>query len=351
MPSMKNLGNKDYGRFPTVFADYKDAISGKIKPIPREVFLDYEGKDAYFYDPAGRYISIIGLIKSGMMDVWLPPCASLEAIKKKYPDPDRSAVCAALDTGILYEYIGDGNWIPISINAIPLASHDNDGLMSSKNYDQLMDCYGRTNIIFFDLNEDVPAPYQRKANTIYEITKEVCADLNEITWDRLELVESVESAIKDPWDWYQLFDFDLKSGETFEIVDPLHKFIVSDMLVDPTLEVPEGYSAIHFMYSPDHIIENLSDGGEYSDSWPFDKFYDYMENGEQTIVTNVGYKLIESESELGSLSDKVGKDGIDSVYYMSTEEVANGGGESSIDEPIEDNLEEPVEENTGENGN
>ena len=77
----------------------------------------------------------------------------IEAIKKKYPNPDRSAVCAALDTGILYEYIGDGNWIPISINAIPLASHDNDGLMSSKNYDQLMDCYGRTNIIFFDLNE------------------------------------------------------------------------------------------------------------------------------------------------------------------------------------------------------
>ena len=214
-----------------------------------------------------------------------------------------------------------------------------------------MDCYGRTNIIFFDLNEDVPAPYQRKANTIYEITKEVCADLNEITWDRLELVESVESAIKDPWDWYQLFDFDLETGEIFEIVDPLHKFIVSDMLVDPTLEVPEGYSAIHFMYSPDHIIENLSDGGEYSDSWPFDKFYDQMENGEQTIVTNVGYKLIESESELGSLSDKVGKDGIDSVYYMSTEEVANGGGESSTDEPIEDNLEESVDENTGENGN
>ena len=105
------------------------------------------------------------------------------------------------------------------------------------------------------------------------------------------------------------------------------------------------------MYSPDHIIENLSDGGEYSDSWPFDKFYDQMENGEQTIVTNVGYKLIESESELGSLSDKVGKDGIDSVYYMSTEEVANSGGESSTGEPIEDNLEEPVDENTGENGN
>ena len=47
---MKNLGNKDYGRFPTVFAEYKDAISGKIKPIPREGFLEFEGKDAYLYD-------------------------------------------------------------------------------------------------------------------------------------------------------------------------------------------------------------------------------------------------------------------------------------------------------------
>ena len=43
--------------------------------------------------------------------------------------------------------------------------------------------------------------------------------------------------------------------------------------------------------------------------------------------------------EIANAMDKVGKDGIDSVYYMSTEEVANGGGESSAGESIEDNLE------------
>lgn len=329
MPGRKEIGNKNFAHFPTVFADYKDAIAGNITPIPREVFLDYEGKDAYFYDPSGRYISIISLIRAGMANAWLPPCASLEAIKQKYPDPDLSAVCTAMDTGIIYEYTGNGNWIPVSINAIPLASSDNDGLMSSKNYDQLMDCYNRTNIIFVDLNGEVPPPYRRKKNTIYEITKEICVDPTEIIWDTLILVDSVESAIRDPWDWYQLFDFDPETGEIFEIVDGLHKFILSDALIDPNIEIPEGYSYVHFLYSPDKIIEVLVDDGEFDAQWPFDRLYDYVDAGDKvTIVSNIGYKLIESESELGSLDDRIGKDGIDNVFYMSTEDVANSGDDT-----------------------
>ena len=328
MPVLKNQGNKDFGHFPTVFADYKDALSGKIKPYPREVFLDYEGKDALFYDPSGKFVSIIALIKSGMIDVWLPPCASLEAIKIKYPNPNISSVCAALDTHILYEYIGGGEWIPISINAIKLASSMNDGLMSSTNYDQLMDCYSRTNIIFVDLNEEIPAPYFRKPNTIYEITKEICADTEDITFDKLIPIDSIESALRDPWNFDQLFDFDLESGEIYEIVDPLHKIVATDMLVDPTLEVPEGYSAIHFMYTTDRIVENIV-SGEYPSNWEFDKLYDYDRDGNAYVMYNVGYKIINSIDQLGSMNDRVGKNGIDSVYYMMTAEVAASGEESN----------------------
>ena len=315
MPTLKNNGNKNFGHFPTIFADYKDAISGKITPYPKEVFLDYEGKDAYFYDPSGEYISIIGLIKSGIIDAWLPPCSSFESIKTTYPNPNKSAVCAAIDTGIIYEYIGDGKWIPVSINAIQLASSNNDGLMSSTNYDQLMDCYGRTNIIFVDLNQDVPIPYNRKPNTIYEITKEVCADLNEITWDLLKPIESIKSAIKNPWDWEQLFDFDLESGEIFEIEDPLHKIVATDLLIDPNIVVPEGHSAVHFMYSPDRIVENIVNG-EYSSNWEFDKLYDYDKDGNVYVMYNVGYKIVSSISEIGSMNDRAGKNGIEAVYYM-----------------------------------
>ena len=196
--------------------------------------------------------------------------------------------------------------------------------MSSTNYDQLIDCYGRTNFIFVDLNGYVPVPYMRKPNTIYEITKEICVDPNEVIWDTLILVDSVESAIKDPWDWYQLFDFDLETGEIFEIVDGLHKLVLSDAIIDPNIQIPEGHSYVHFLYSPDKLIEVLVDGGEFDSQWPFDKLYDYTSSGDLvTIVSNIGYKFIESKSELGSLNDRIGKDGIDDVFYMSTEDVAN----------------------------
>jgi hypothetical protein len=322
MPSKKSLG-----RWPVIFADYQDAINGNIKPIPRELFLDYQGKDAYFYAPTGEYISIIKLIRSGIIQSWLPPCLTLEVIKSTYPDPDLSSVCAAIDTGIIYEYVGNGAWIPISANSIPLASAKNDGLMSSTNYIQLQDCYARTNIIFVDLNGEVPLPYKRPNNTIYEICKEVCVDPNEVIWDYLELIDSVEGAIKDPWDWDQLFDFDLETGEIYEIVDGLHKIIISEMLINPDLVIPEGYSYAHYLYSPDYLIEYLEDKtfveGAYDDSWEFEKLYDYNENHEVVIVTNIGYKFIDNIETLGTMNDRVGTNGIDSVYYMSVEEVAN----------------------------
>lgn len=322
MPALKSNGNKDFGHFPTVFADYKDAMSGKIKPYPREVFLDYEGKDALFYDPSGKYISIIALIKSGMIDAWLPPCSSLEAIKVTYPNADISAVCAASDTGILYEHIGNGNWIPITINALQLASSKNDGLMSSTNYNQLIDCYGRTNIVFIDLDGYVPTPNNRTPNTIYEITKEVCSDSNDIIWDMISPIESIESAIKDDWDWDQLFDVDPETGKVYEIEDALHKIVASEMLVDTSIQVPAGYSEVHFMYTLGNIIENTVNG-EYSSNWEFDRLHDYDANGNSYVIYNIGYKIISNKNEIGSMSDRVGKNGIEAVYYMMTKEVAD----------------------------
>jgi hypothetical protein len=320
MPMKKSLG-----RWPVVFADYSDAVAGKINPIPREVFLDYQNKDALFYDPKGEYVSIIGLIKAGMMDVYLQPCVSFEVIKATYPDPDLSSICIAIDTGIMYEYVGNGAWIPISANSIPLASSTADGLMSSKNYDQLQDCVSRYNIVFVDLNGDIPLPYKRPDKTIYEICKEICVDPNEIIYDYLDEVDSIESAIRDPWDFDQLFDVDLESGDIYEITDGLHKILVSDMLIDPDLAVPEGYMYIHFMYSPAELIENLDDtkhtADAYDDTWEFDQLYDYNSSNELTIVTNVGYKIITDKSQLGSMDDRIGSNGIDSVYYMATPDV------------------------------
>jgi hypothetical protein len=330
MPMKKSLG-----RWPVVFADYSDAVNGKINPIPREVFLDYQGKDAYFYSPTGEYVSIIGLIKAGMVDTYLPPCVSFEVIKATYPDPDLSSICAALDTGIIYEYVGNGAWIPISANSISLASSTTNGLMSAKNYDQLQDCANRYNIIFVDLNGDVPLPYKRPDKTIYEICMSISVDPNEVIYDALTDIDSVESAIRDPWDYDQLFDFDLETGEIFEITDGLYKIIASDMLIDPDIVVPDGYMYVHFMYAPANLNETLDDtkhtANAYDDTWEFERFYDYNSNNELSIVTNVGYTIIFDKKDLGSMNDRVGKNGIESVYYMATPDVFDDGDSDDDD--------------------
>jgi hypothetical protein len=344
MPEKKSLG-----RWPVIFADYEDAVNGKIKPIPRELFLDYNGKDAYFYSPTGEYVSIISLIRSGIIQSWLPPCVSYNVMVATYPDPDLSSVCAVIDTGIIYEYVGNGAWIPISANSIPLASSTTNGLMSSTNYTQLQDCYNRTNIVFVDLNGYVPLPYKRAKNTIYEICKEVCVDPNEIIYDYLELIDSVEGAIKHPWDWDQLFDFDLESGEIWEITDGLHKIVTSDMLIDPDLVIPDGYMYAHYMYPLDYLIENLEDAifaeNAYSDDWKFTRFYDFNEKNEVSIVTNIGYDMIESNDQLGENMSEVGKNSIDAVYYMSTAEVANASGDEDTSSTTETETENTENEN------
>ena len=94
VPSKKNLG-----RFPTILGDYNQAVKGLVDPEIRELFLDTIGKDIYYYSPAGEYVSLITLIRAGLVDTWLPPCVSFNAIKATYTNPDQCSVCAAVDTG------------------------------------------------------------------------------------------------------------------------------------------------------------------------------------------------------------------------------------------------------------
>ena len=60
---------KNLGRWPMIFGDYNEAIAGNIDPVPKELFLDTVGKDLYYYDPSGVYVSIISLIISSTLEI------------------------------------------------------------------------------------------------------------------------------------------------------------------------------------------------------------------------------------------------------------------------------------------
>ena len=308
----ENIGKKRLGRWPVVFADYQDALDGKIKPVPKEVFLDYQGKDAYFYDPAGFYVSIISLIRAGLIDTWMPPCVSYEAILTTYPDAPLGSVCVAVDTGIMYEYVGNGKWVPASINGLPLASYDVDGLMSAKEYAKLQDCYNRTKIILLDYNQQAPLPKNREPNALYEITTGMIAELHEK--DFQELIPVDEKVIKPDWAYEQLWDVDLDSGQLYEINDPLYLAVRSADQVKP-VEVPEGYSDVLYLV-PSNLIETLNEVQltykAYPEDWPYDKTIDTDADGKTYSVTDPGYKTVSSDSEVVEVEPEAG---VSTVYY------------------------------------
>jgi hypothetical protein len=107
------------------------------------------------------------------------------------------------------------------------------------------------------------------------------------------------------------------------------------MLIDPDIVVPDGYMYVHFMYAPANLNETLDDtkhtANAYDDTWEFERFYDYNSNNELSIVTNVGYTIIFDKKDLGSMNDRVGKNGIESVYYMATPDVFDDGDSDDDD--------------------
>lgn len=315
MPSKKNLG-----RFPTIIGDYNEATHGIIDPEIRELFLDTYGKDLYYYSHAGEYVSIISLIRAGLVDTWLPPCVSLDVIKATYPDPDLSTVCAATDTGIIYEYIGDGNWIPVSINALKIASEDNDGLISIELFNAIKEYMSGIKEIYIEKNQPVPIPPRRKKNYYYNIFKGMSPSLAEIEWVVLNPVDSIPGSIRDDWPYDQLFlivkdQTDPDNGKIFEIIDPLYHIVTSQTQIKEEA-IPDGYNALYYLIEPNVMVEVVEltkyIAGAYPDDWPYDNgFYLDSDNNRYRII-DPGYIMVRDSTEVVEVEPKCG---VTDVFY------------------------------------
>lgn len=300
MPSKKNLG-----RFPTILGDYNQAVKGLVDPEIRELFLDTIGKDIYYYSPAGEYVSLITLIRAGLVDTWLPPCVSFNAIKATYTNPDQCSVCAAVDTGYIYEYVGN-EWIPISTNALKIASEKNDGLMSIELYNAVKEYMEGTKEVYIEKNQPVPIPSKRKNNYYYNILKGISPSPAEIEWVDLEPVDSIDGAIKKDWPYDQLFDVSIDPddpdyGKIFEEVDPLYHIVVSQVQIKEE-EVPDGYSGVFFLIQPAVIVEVVVPTdyiqGAYPDDWPYGNGFYIDSDGKRYKIIDPGYLMVPDPSEV-----------------------------------------------------
>ena len=61
--------------------------------------------------------------------IWKNPVGTFADLATAYPTPDPGWVATTIDTSIVYLYTGT-QWLPISANSIPLATHTTAGLMS-----------------------------------------------------------------------------------------------------------------------------------------------------------------------------------------------------------------------------
>ena len=299
MPSKKNLG-----RFPTILGDYNQAIHGLVDPEIRELFLDTIGKDIYYYSPAGEYVSLITLIRAGLVDTWLPPCVSFNAIKATYPDPALSTVCAATDTGIIYEYTGNGKWVPISINALKIASEKNDGLMSIELYNAVVEYMNGPKETYIEKNQPIPLPSKRKKNYYYNIFKGMSPSPAEIEWVQLDPIDSITD--KPDWPYDRLFDVpidpsDEDYGKKFEEIDPLYHIVMSQVQVMEE-EVPAGYSGVYFLLMPNTMVEVIVPStyiqGAYPDDWPYGNGFYLDADGNRFKIIDPGYMVVPDSSQV-----------------------------------------------------
>ena len=315
MPSKKNLG-----RFPTILGDYNEAIRGKVDPEIRELFLDTYGKDIYYYSPAGEFVSLITLIKAGLVDTWLPPCVSLNVIKATYPDPELSSVCAATDTGIIYEYVGNGNWVPISINALKIASENNDGLMSIELFNAVKEYMDGTKEVYIEKNQPIPIPAKRKRNYYYNILRGSSSSPSEKEWTQLNPVDSIEGAIRSDWPYDQMFlvvkdESDEDNGKIFEEIDPLYHIVQSSAQIKEET-VPEGYSDVYFLIEPNVMVEVIEAteyiAGSYPDDWPYDAMFYIDGDNKRYKITDPGFILVRDATEVVEVEPQ---HGVTDVFY------------------------------------
>ena len=69
-------------------------------------------------------------------NTWKENVETFDDIVISYPSPQKGWTVSVNDTGIVYRFDGE-NWIPISANSIPLATHELDGKMSHEDKTKL----------------------------------------------------------------------------------------------------------------------------------------------------------------------------------------------------------------------
>lgn len=101
-----------------------------------------QSRDLYLKDKFSEYSTsvevdakISGIVQS--ID-WKETVATFGELEATYPNPEEGWTVNVADTNYTYRYDSESSsWIPISANAIPLATSDINGLMSSGDYDSL----------------------------------------------------------------------------------------------------------------------------------------------------------------------------------------------------------------------
>lgn len=202
MPSKKEVA-----RWPVVICDYSK-VAGEnpvLTPVQHEMFVDYENIDLLYWEEGkGTYISFMDAIK-GLL-VWKNPEANYTEIINKYgpktdsngkvTSPAAMTVVGAIDTGIIYCYIGHGTWIPISINAIDLAKPDNadPGTDNKADYgknggeDGFMSAYYATMLEYAtktkDLDRSYPPKNPRKNYYYDRVIGDFTIDAGSISYDQ-----------------------------------------------------------------------------------------------------------------------------------------------------------------------
>lgn len=315
MPTKKNIG-----RWPVVLADYADAVNSRIDPVHKELLMDYSNKDMMFYDAVnGAYVSFIDLVRSGMVNIWKEPCINYETMLATYPEPDLMTIVPVIDSGIIYMYVGNGKWLPISANGIPLANEETNGLMSSKNYKNLQDLLQSCRIRRYNINEQVPIPKDRQKNVLYSICTDVVPDPADIRWVQVNTEE------KEYDDGYmRLLMINPETGELdYQMQDPVFEYVRSQSQIKP-VEITSPYAtALLYMiktdttiFELDKIENNLIDP---KPDWKYNR-YIYVDDADGQMYDIVDPAFVNlRKNPLGSITD----DNFSDIFYVKeTSDVA-----------------------------
>jgi hypothetical protein len=122
------------------------------KPVsrPQQQALDLKADKSNTYTKE----EVDNKISQGVQSLhWKETVATYDDIRTHYPNPEDGWTVNVADTDITYRYDGQGEWIPISSNSIPLATQSVDGKMSKEDKKKL-DGLNEDNIHSFIISSD-----------------------------------------------------------------------------------------------------------------------------------------------------------------------------------------------------